>query len=168
MNIVLIGMSGVGKSFIGKRLAEDLEYEFVDIDSLIENRFGKPLQEILDELGDEKFIEAEREEVLKLNDLHNTVISPGGSVVYSQDAIMHLKSFAKIVYLTASAQWISSRINSDNRGIVGLGEQNFEELHGKRDEMYAESADVQVNVEERELDEILKEIKSGLNITTYD
>ena len=50
MNITLIGMSGVGKSQIGKLLSEKLNYRFIDIDRIIENANGKKLQDILDSL----------------------------------------------------------------------------------------------------------------------
>jgi shikimate kinase len=68
-NLTLIGMAGVGKSVIGRKLAEVLRYEFVDIDEQIENRFGVKLQEVLDRLGEQKFLETEEQAILGLAQL---------------------------------------------------------------------------------------------------
>jgi shikimate kinase len=90
MNISLIGMSGVGKSTVGKLLAERLDYTFIDVDKRIEQHFGKTLEEIVDELGEQDFIEAEKREVQELGALDETVIAPGGSVAYSPEALTEL------------------------------------------------------------------------------
>jgi shikimate kinase len=82
MNITLIGMSGSGKSYIGKELADSLGFAFVDPDTLMEQKYGKPLQQILEMLGDENFL---REEVVvtidAIENANDTVLATGGSII---------------------------------------------------------------------------------------
>ena len=82
MNITLIGMAGVGKSVTGKELAKRLDYGFIDIDEIIEKKANLKLQQIIDDLGDDKFLAIEERTVLGLDKLENCIISPGGSVIY--------------------------------------------------------------------------------------
>ncbi|MCK5176932.1 MAG: (d)CMP kinase, partial [Candidatus Aenigmarchaeota archaeon] len=56
MNITLIGMAGVGKSFIGKKLAKKLNYDFIDVDELIEKNTNLKLQQIIDKFGERYFL----------------------------------------------------------------------------------------------------------------
>ena len=97
-NIILIGMPGSGKSTCGVVSAKMLLKNFYDTDLLIQNLEGKSLQEIIDKNGVEYFAKAEERAVLSL-DIKGTVIATGGSVVYSDKAMEHLKSLGKIIYL---------------------------------------------------------------------
>lgn len=162
MNITLIGMAGVGKSVIGKRLAEVLGYKFVDIDEKILGDSKKDLQEILNELGDKKFIELEGREVSGLRGVVNTVISPGGSVVYSQDAMNILKKISKVIYLEASFSLIEKRIDVTSCGIVGLGDKTIEELFRERVKLYEKYADITMNVSDIEIDNAVSLIQNEL------
>ncbi|RLG14690.1 MAG: hypothetical protein DRN66_01430, partial [Candidatus Nanohalarchaeota archaeon] len=87
MNITLIGMAGVGKSFIGKHLAERLNCTFVDIDEVIEKKTSLTLQQIIDTHGEEEFLKIEERAILRLNGFNNSIISPGGSIIYSKKAM---------------------------------------------------------------------------------
>ncbi|MFZ1987545.1 MAG: shikimate kinase [Minisyncoccia bacterium] len=162
MNISLIGMSGVGKSFIGKQLASALGYECIDIDVRMEKRFGKSLQEILDEFGDTKFILEEEREVLNLTNINRTIFAPGGSVIYSPKAMDMLKSISKIIYLSAPSEWIKERTDPSARGIVGLRNRSFEELYVERQPLYERYADVRIDVSEKDFNTILFELKTIL------
>ena len=141
MNITLVGMSGVGKSGTGKILARKLGYAFVDVDKRLEAKAKKPLQEILDVLGDELFVGAEAAEVLALAGIDRAVIAPGGSVVYSDDAMRFLKRVSTVVWLYAPVEAIEARIDPSGRGIVGLKGRTFRELYAEREALYAKAAD---------------------------
>jgi shikimate kinase len=148
MNVTLIGMSGVGKSRIGKLLAEKIHYGFIDIDRVMEKDSGKKLQDLVNCLGDEKFIEAEENAILGVGKVSNTVISPGGSAIYSEKAMAFLKSISTIVYLDASLEEIKKRIpDFSKRGIVRLVETGLEALYEERLPLYRRYADVTVDVE---------------------
>jgi shikimate kinase len=149
MNITLIGMSGVGKSRIGRLLSKRLNYNFVDVDRLIEQRNNKKLQELIDCLGDEKFVEVEENTILSIEITNNSVISPGGSSIYSERAMDFLKSISKIVFLNASLEDIKSRArNFSTRGIVGLKEKGLENLFGERLPFYKKYADITIDVKD--------------------
>ena len=66
MNITLIGMAGAGKSTIGRALAKSLDYTFIDVDRLITEKTGMPLQALIDKHGDSALIRFEEEAILRL------------------------------------------------------------------------------------------------------
>lgn len=146
MNLSLIGMSGVGKSRIGRLLAKRLGYDFVDTDLRLEKTHGEPLQAILDRLGDEAFIKAEAGQVLALAGIDRAVIAPGGSVVYSEDAMRFLKRVSAVVWLYAPIGAVLPRIDPSGRGIVGLKGRTYRELFEEREALYAAAADHAVAV----------------------
>ena len=96
-NVVLIGMSGAGKSTLGVLLAKAMGKSFVDTDLLIQQREGKLLQQIIDQQGSEYFMALE-EEVIASLEAENCVIATGGSVVYSERGMAHLKERGFTVY----------------------------------------------------------------------
>jgi len=159
MNITLIGMPGVGKSFIGKRLATVLGYKFLDIDDVIVEREGKKLQDIIDERGNDEFMEIEERCILELDDIDGHILSPGGSVVYSTDAAGFLKRNSIIVYLRDDFENIRKRIkNLESRGIVGLKEKGLRGLFEERTKLYEKYADIIIDVDEFSADTIVKRI----------
>ena len=99
MNITLIGMAGAGKSYTGKALARKLGYSFIDIDIVIEKKLKKKLHDVVCSIGDRGFVKLEEKTILALKNPKNTVISPGGSVVYSKKAIEHLRKAGPVVFL---------------------------------------------------------------------
>jgi len=151
MNITLIGMAGAGKSTIGKALAKRLNYTFIDVDRLITEKTGMPLQDLIDKQGDSALIRFEEEAILGLGQLDNCIISPGGSVIYSREAMRHLKEISKIVFLDAPFRSIVRRIpNARKRGIVGLRDRSLKELFEERLVLYNKYADFSIKIRGRE------------------
>ncbi len=145
MNITFIGMPGAGKSVVGKMVAQKLGMEFLDIDKVLEERHQKPLQHILNEAGDEKFIKLEEDAVLfYANALQNTVVSTGGSMVYSVAAMEHLKTISTVVFLDAPIEEIKARTRVDGRGIVGGAGKTLNEIYTERLPLYQKYADITV------------------------
>ncbi|PQQ67452.1 shikimate kinase [Acetivibrio saccincola] len=95
-NIVLIGMPSSGKTTVGKPLSKKMGMGFVDTDKLILDREKKPLRDIVIEDGLDKFLSIQEKIVLDLN-VENHVISTGGSIVYNEKAMEHLKKFGSVV-----------------------------------------------------------------------
>lgn len=156
MNITLIGMSGVGKSSIGQLLAQKLHYCFIDIDSVMEKDSGMKLQELIDYLGDAKFIKAEERAILSLGVICDTVISPGGSAIYSESAMEFLKGTSTVVFLNASLDEIKKRtLNFSGRGIVGLKKKGLERLFEERQPLYRKYADVTIDIEKCSAEQIV-------------
>lgn len=151
MNITLIGMAGAGKSTIGRALAQRLNYAFIDVDRLITEKAGMTLQALIDKQGDLSLIKFEEEAILKLEQVDECIISPGGSVVYSEKAMEHLKKVSKIVFLDTPFKSIVKRIrNRRNRGIVGLRDRSLKELFEERIILYKKYADFSIKIRERE------------------
>jgi shikimate kinase len=164
MNITLIGMPGAGKSYMGKILAEKFDYTFIDTDTLLENKFHKKLQEIVDNMGSERFIEEETKVILELENRDNLIISPGGSIVYSSRAMEVLKRISKVIFLNVPIHMLKPRINENNRGIIGMNVKSFEELFSERFPLYIKYADLIIDDnEEKTADNMITEIKN-----TYD
>jgi shikimate kinase len=149
MNVTLIGMSGVGKSRIGRLLSKRLNYALIDIDRIIENENGKKLQDIIDCLGDEAFLKLEETAIIGIGETSNSVISPGGSSIYSARAMTFLKSISKIIFLNASLEEIKRRpVDFSERGIVGLKEKGLDVLFEERLPLYKRYADVIVDLKD--------------------
>jgi shikimate kinase len=146
MNITLIGMSGAGKSRIGKLLSKRLNYGFIEIDRIIEKDIDKKLQDIIDSLGDEEFLKLEEKAIMSIGKTRNSVISPGGSSIYSDRAMCFLKSISKIVFLNASLEEIKKRtVDFSERGIVGLKEKGLEKLFEERLPLYQRYTDMTID-----------------------
>ena len=94
-NITLIGMPGAGKSTIGVVLAKVLGYQFLDSDLLIQKQEKRRLSEIIEEEGYKGFKDVENRVNASI-EAENTVIATGGSVVYCEEAMEHLKSIGTV------------------------------------------------------------------------
>ncbi len=142
MNASLIGMPSSGKSSVGVILAKVLGYNFLDTDILIQNRIKLTLQDIVDRFGYLELRRIESDVVLSL-DCNNTVISTGGSVVYSDSAMMHLKAISKVVYLKINLDEMLRRLGDySNRGLAKPGYQTIEELYQERSKLYEKYCDL--------------------------
>ena len=108
-NIILVGMPSCGKSTLGRMLAKELGYDFLDTDEVIIRLNGCPLRDILDARGVDGFIRVEEEAVCTVQ-AQNSVIATGGSVVYSEKAMAHLKAMGKVVYLKLTFEEMDRRL----------------------------------------------------------
>lgn len=159
MNITLIGMPGSGKSYIGEKLACDLGFELIELDTLMENEYRSPLQEILDAIGEQRFLdEQEQGAISYTKNRDNLVISPGGSIIYSDVAMQHLKDISKVIYLEAGLETIESRIKNVPRGIIGLDKKSLSQIYQERTKLYEEWADCVIKAD-LESQIIVKNIK---------
>ncbi len=161
-NIVLIGMPGAGKSTVGVVLAKTLGMQFVDTDILIQERTGRMLQEILDADGPDAFKRIEEETILSLQP-HRAVIATGGSVVYSKDAMAHLKSGGVVVYLEISYAEMERRIkNITTRGILLLPGQSLRGMYDERVLLYEKYADLTVACSGEDLESVVQRMVEAL------
>ena len=110
-NIILIGMPGAGKSTIGVVLAKKLGYEFIDSDIVIQNRYKKILQELINEYGTDGFEKIENDVNKSLNP-QNSVIATGGSAIYGKEAMEHFDSIGTVVYLNLPYEEIEQRLGN--------------------------------------------------------
>lgn len=144
-NIIFIGMPASGKSSVGIVVAKRLGYEFVDTDLLIQKQEGRLLREIIADLGNEGFLKIENQ-VNRDVQAEKCVISPGGSVIYCEEAMRHFKEIGTIVYLKVSFEDLKKRIRSlKKRGVVLKEGQTFRELYLERTKLFEKYADITVD-----------------------
>lgn len=158
-NVILIGMPGSGKSTIGVVLAKVLGYEFIDTDILIQKLEGKKLSKIIEEKGIEGFVSLENR-VLSEIKAKRHVIATGGSAVYGKEAMEHLKSIGKIVYLKIGYKELCKRLGDlKARGVVLKEGQTFSELYKERIPLYELYADFTIDEKNKYIREIVDEIE---------
>lgn len=144
-NIVLIGMPGSGKSTCGVVAAKMLLKNFFDTDLLIQNIENSALQDIINNNGNDYFEKAEESAILSL-DINGTVIATGGSVVYSDKAMEHLKKLGKIIYLHISYEDMCQRIsNLSTRGVLIKNGETLKDMYNERLPLYEKWADAVID-----------------------
>lgn len=161
-NIVLIGMPGSGKSTIGVVLAKVLGYQFVDSDLVIQEKEKRLLKDIIREDGLEEFIRVE-ERVNANLEVQNAIIATGGSVIYGEDAMHHLRKIGTVVYLQLSYESVKERLGDlDERGVVLKPGQDLMNLYQERCPLYEKYAHITVNCEELTIEQSVKQIVNQL------
>ncbi len=135
-NVSLIGLPSSGKSSVGVILAKMLAFEFVDTDILIQVKYNATLREIVNREGYLKLREIEEKVMLELN-CRRCVIATGGSVVYSEKAMEHLRNISTVVYLKIGFDEMVRRLGDySNRGLAKPKEQTLKELYEERVALY--------------------------------
>ncbi len=161
-NLILIGMPGAGKSTIGVLLAKELLYSFMDTDLLIQERESRALQTIIDSDGLKNFLIKEEEALLSVN-VKKTVIATGGSAVYSQSGITHLKKNGITIYIDLPFSEINRRINNmSSRGIAMPGGMTLFDLYNERVPLYKKYADITADCSGIDIEKSVKLIISKL------
>ncbi len=118
-NIVLIGYRCSGKTRVGKRLAEQLEWKFVDTDSLVEGLSGHTIREIVHQEGWERFRKMEQGVVSAVCKAERTVIATGGGVVLESANVDRLKETGWVVWLKCADSVLTERmVRQMERGSV--------------------------------------------------
>ncbi len=157
-NIVLIGMAGAGKSSVGVALAKELNLHFVDVDTLIEKNQKAPLQKILNEHGITGFRKLEEKVILTMHQ-QNHVIATGGSAIYSEAGMAHLKQSSTFILLDVPLPILQQRVGTcSSRGVVKSEGQSFEQLFEERLPLYQKYADYVISCEGKSINTICKEM----------
>ncbi len=161
-NLIFIGMPAVGKSTVGIVVAKRLGMNFIDTDLLIQEQEGKLLREIIAECGQDGFLEIENRVNASVQ-AENSVISPGGSVVYCKEAMEHYKKIGTVVYLKASYQTIRKRIRSPKkRGVVLREGQTFRDLYDERVPYFEKYADITVCEDGCQIEETIENVLAAV------
>ena len=162
-SIALIGMPGAGKSTIGKLLAKSLGWHFVDTDDKIRLHAGLCLQDILNQSGYLYLRELEEKLLSKMQINSRTVVATGGSIVYSQKAMMHISKTTVIIYLRVPVPILMNRIHDfDNRGIACEPNQTFEDLFTERNLLYQKYSDLCIECDKSDIEKTVAEISIQL------
>lgn len=170
-NLIFIGMPAVGKSTVGIVVAKRLGMNFIDVDLVIQEQEHKLLREIIAEAGQDGFLKIENQVNASLQ-AENSVISPGGSVIYCKEAMEHYKKIGTIVYLKASYPTIKRRIkNPKKRGVVLKEGQSLKDLYYERVPYFEKYADITVCEDgcriEETIGNVLKAVKKRKKKVDY-
>jgi len=161
-SIALIGFMGTGKTAVGKALAKKLGKEFVELDSLIEQKAGKSIAEIFQQDGEVAFRELEIEVAKEVSNGKNLVIACGGGIVLNRINIDRLRKEARIVYLTASPGVILKRVSGGGEERPLLKGTNkawdTQELLRFRKPFYERAADIKINTSKLGIDAVAEQI----------
>lgn len=157
-NIILVGMPGAGKSTIGVILAKVLGYQFLDSDLIIQEKEQRLLSEIIEAEGIDGFIDVE-EKINSEIEADKCVIATGGSVVYGDRAMNHLKAIGTVVYIKLSYETLCKRLgNIKQRGVVLRNGQDLQDLYYERCPLYEQYADIVLDAEELSIEELMERI----------
>ncbi len=145
-NIILIGMPGVGKTTIAKRLQRAAAMELIDTDRVIEAQCGEKISALVAKNGSEGFIALENRICASI-ETDNAVIATGGSVVYGEDAMRHFTEIGTVVYLKLAYPLLKKRLDSSlsARGVVMRHGQSFYDLYCERVPLYEKYADIVID-----------------------
>lgn len=163
LNIVLIGMMGAGKTYIGKKFAKLLvHFNYVDTDEEIEKNTGLSISEIFEQHSESYFRELEANIIKEVAQNKNQIISLGGGAFENEESIKALKENGLVFYLKAPAKELFKRIeNETNRPLLdaGFSQKTIEKLLKKREKNYLK-ANFVIDTAQKQaytiLDDILK------------
>lgn len=161
-NIILIGMPGAGKSTVGVVLAKALGYNFVDSDLVIQKETGKRLFEIIDEVGIDEFLNIENRINAALS-VEKSVVATGGSVIYGEEAMEHLKSIGKVIYLKTDYKSLEKRLgNLLKRGVAIRSGNTLLDLYNERVPLYEMYADITIDTKNKGIREVVESISKTM------
>jgi len=145
--ITLIGMPGVGKTTFGKKLAKEYNYRFLDTDELFTKKYKLSIHEFINTFSEQEFIKCEEKLILSLDIKSKTIISTGGSIIYSPKSMSFLQNISCITYLEDTIDNIETRINNfSSRGIIGTQSDSLQNLYTKRTPLYNKYASIKISL----------------------
>jgi shikimate kinase len=165
-SIFLVGPMGSGKSAVGRRLARDLGREFVDSDTVIEERTGVDISYIFEKEGEDGFRRRETEIIDELTQQAAIVLATGGGAVLADENRIVLASRGRVVYLHATIkEQIERTSHSRHRPLLTAGEPGevLAQLMAIREPLYQEVADIQVETDGRAVVDVASEIARRLS-----
>jgi shikimate kinase len=168
IHFFLVGYRGTGKTTVARLLAEKLHRQWVDVDEALETRYGRTIRQIFAEESEAGFREKEAAVLDNLCRRDRQVIATGGGVILRADNREKLRASGIVIWLTADAQTIWSRLQQDPTTAErrpelshgGLAE--IEELLRLREPLYAECAHLTVDTTSRSPEEVVQVILSKL------
>lgn len=171
MNIVLIGMAGSGKTTIGKKIAEKMQRQFVDMDKEVEKNEDVSISELVEKKGWDFFRKKEFECITQSTNDDNSVIATGGGVVLNKKNIVLLKKKGILFLLNTPLDVIIKRVKKQHNRPLFFGSKSIAQsvrlVFDDRKDAYLESADKIIDTQNKTVDQISDEI---INVFTekYD
>ena len=160
VNIALIGFMGAGKTSVGRLVAEQLHFDYLDTDEIIQSRTGRTITEIFSTDGEPAFRKLESELVAELAARTKTVIATGGGLPVNPQNLASLKTHALVVCLWASPEKIWERVkNQTHRPLLHDPDpqKKIRDLLAAREPFYKQ-ADVLLNTDLRSVREVAQQV----------
>lgn len=158
--VYLTGYMGAGKSTIGKRMANRMGYKFYDTDALMVKGFRRPVSEVFEKLGEEKFREAEVQVLQELSRRSNLIISTGGGTLARQETMDIALKTGTVIYLNCDVNLLYERVifSPKDRPILNEPdtEKVFKDKFYSREQFYNQ-AHHQVKTGERKTDDVVED-----------
>lgn len=171
-NIVLIGFMGSGKSTVGKSLASQLEYQFLDTDEEIEKKEKKTINKLFAEQGERYFRTCETEFLKGFESLaEHKIISTGGGMPLFEENGTILKKLGFVVYLSVEKDTVVKRLQGDTTRPLLAGEdaeQKISDLLEYRSPIYEYTAHITVKTDNKTIEEITEEIIRNYKLMEKD
>ena len=165
-SIFLVGPMGVGKTTIGRALADELRLEFVDCDVEIEVRCGAEIAWIFDVEGEAGFRDREVEMLAELTDRDNILLATGGGAVLRKENRDYLKKRGTVVFLDSSVESLVKRTAKDKKRPLLQNVDPAEVLRRiktERDPLYREIADIRLYVGDKSSRRVVQQVVHLLN-----
>lgn len=169
-HIVIIGFMGSGKTRVGKRLAQDMDLPFIDVDKVITKKMNLSVSEMFQRFG-EPFYRALETLVVKelITDKERKVISLGSGLPMQEQNQKYLKQLGTIVYLKGSLETLRKRLEAGNSNPLLEGDdrdEKMKKLLKQRDPVYSRYADIEVETGVKPFEALIEEIKEKLEAST--
>jgi len=165
-NVVLVGPMGSGKTTIGRRLAREMNREFLDTDYEIIDKTGVTIEHIFDIEGEKGFRRRESKILEDLCNMSNVVLATGGGIVLKPENRVLLKKSGMVFYLLSSIEQLLKRTaKSKTRPLLEQSldrEKTIRDLVSDRDELYREVASSVIDTTGKKLNEVVKIIKQEI------
>jgi shikimate kinase len=160
--IFLVGLPGAGKSTVGKYIAAELGYTFIDLDERIETIAGQTIHDIFEQEGEERFREYERDALRAITD-EKVVVATGGGAPCFHGNMDWMNAYGLTVFLNPPLDIILARIAHETHRplLKGDSKEKMEELMEKREKFYKKSRMESGRIEPCE---ILAELLHFLNV----
>ncbi|MCL2861671.1 MAG: shikimate kinase [Firmicutes bacterium] len=153
-NIILIGMPGVGKTTVGRKLANQSNKPFLDLDEEYCRIYNMSIEETFFSLGEKIFRKREKNtiESLTMSGITNTIVACGGGVVENEDNMHCLKKLGKVVFLDCDIDTLISRMKTTSQKAV-FKNYSLEELYQRRIALYKKHANITIDTRGKEIKE---------------
>ena len=165
LNISLCGMMGSGKSAIGKILANKIDYNFIDVDKMIEIKTKKTIKKIFEENGELYFRDLEEKITINLLKNKKTIVSLGGGAIINKNIRDYIKKNTYNIYLNVDVDILTKRLqNSKTRPLIYKKNLKKELINlTNQREKYYQKADLIVKNEKNIIETTEKIIKKIIN-----
>lgn len=143
--LYVIGLPGCGKTALSKMLAKHLNYDFYDMDLIIEEKEKMKISEIFEKHGEKYFREKESKLLENLSKLNNAVISTGGGIVLAKKNRSIMKKKGITIFINRTPSIILKNIDVRERPLLAKDKNKLIELSKEREALYRETADIIFN-----------------------